>query len=131
MNRMIAKTMPERILTPIQSAPRRPPGIARLLELRIGAGDDTALVAAPAEPAEALDERPHRPLVEGLLQLVLLQRLRLHDELREARLDGVLTGSRGHAIRDEQDREGGDNGDEDLGLHGDQTLMSTMRRMNR
>ena len=57
---------------------------------------------------EALDDRPHHALEERLLQLELLERLGLDDELLEPLLDGVLPRPRGEAVGDEQDRGGGD-----------------------
>ena len=90
-------------------------------------GDHAAFLAATgtrrvagSSGADALEER--------LLELHLLQRLRLDDELAQARLDGVLRGARGDAVRDEEDGGRREDGDEDLGLMR-YTLMSTMRRM--
>src|SRR5690606_33254743 len=105
-------------------------GIAGLLELGVDPRHRAALLAAP-DARQALDHRPDDALVERLLQLELLQRLGLDDELAEPRLDGVLRWAGGDAVGDEQDGDRRHDGDEDFRGHGHYTLMSTMRRMNR
>ena len=84
------------------------------LELRVGSGDHAAVLAA-ADARQALDRRPHHALEERLLQLHLLQRLRLDDELVQARLDRILARTRGEAEGDEQDGGGRQDRDENRG----------------
>jgi len=90
-------------------------GVAGLLELRVDPGDHPGpLTAARSGPRQPLDGGFDDPIEERLLELHLLQRLGLDDELAEALLDGVLPGPRRDAICDQQHGCAGDDGDEEL-----------------
>ena len=61
---------------------------------------------------QALDQRAQHALEERLLELELLERLRLDDQLLESGLDGVLRRAPGEPVGDQQDgdsRQAGEN----------------------
>ena len=113
----MAPTIGPRILTPIQSAPRRPPGYPALSSLASVRAIMPPWSPARADAREALDHGPHHALEERLLQLELLERLGLDDELLQARLDGVLRRAGREADGEEQDGCGRQAGDDQFDSH--------------
>ena len=111
--------------------PSQAAGISGLFELGVGTRDQPAGVATAGHPRESLHQRAQDALGEGLLELHLLEALRLHHELFETLLDDILPLPTRETPGEEDDGEGGQAGDdEDGGRHRYQTLMSTIRRMN-